>query len=394
MQGFDAVTVAATEAPAEDSPVRLAYVPALDGLRGIAILLVMVWHTGVPFLKGGYIGVDIFFVLSGFLITALLLQEYDHSGRISIRRFYLRRALRLLPAYLVMLAVFCAVSFAVLNANEAKSNMFDALIALGYLSNWVMAFSIRSMDFLGHTWSLAIEEQFYLMWPLLLIALLRLSTKRYQIVVAVILLAMLALGLRVSFYLDGAAFGRINNGLDTRSDGLMIGCSGGIIWASGFLHAASGAMVRKFLLFISPLAMAALAVCAMRVRLGDPRMILWGVILVELLVLVIILDVLMNPRSIVGKVLAMKWLVWIGMISYGLYLWHYPIYRTLANIGFPGLAGYVFCFLVPFAFAALSYYVIEKPVLRTKQRYAQFSRGAPTRTGSGVDRVNAAIRGE
>ena len=377
------MTVAAAEAPTKDIPVRLANVPALDGLRGIAILLVMVWHTGVPFLKGGYIGVDIFFVLSGFLITTLLLQEFDHSGRISIRRFYLRRALRLLPAYLVMLAVFCAVSVAVLSAEEARSNMIDALIALGYLSNWAMAFSIRSMDFLGHTWSLAIEEQFYLLWPLVLIALLRLSTRRYQVVVAAVLLALLAWGLRVALYRDGAGFGRINNGLDTRSDGLMLGCAVGIIWSSGFLHGAVGAMLRNSLVLISPLALAALALCAMRVRLGDPRMILWGAVLVELLVVVIILDVLVNPRSIVARFLAMKWLVWIGMISYGLYLWHYPIYRTLANIGFPGLAGYIFCFLVPFAFAAMSYYVIEKPVLRIKQRYAHFSRGAPTTATSG-----------
>ncbi|MBI5198284.1 MAG: acyltransferase, partial [Nitrospirae bacterium] len=116
------------------------YIPALDGVRGIAILLVLIFHTEVPFLKGGYIGVDIFFVLSGFLITGILIKEFDRKNSVSLKNFYMRRVLRLAPALLILLAVFCLLSVVFFREAQVKSNLIDALIALFYASNWARAF--------------------------------------------------------------------------------------------------------------------------------------------------------------------------------------------------------------------------------------------------------------
>jgi len=164
-------------------PFSLGYRPSLDGLRGVSILAVMSYHLGL--IRGGFLGVDIFFVLSGFLITTLLTDEWIRSGSISFRKFYMRRALRLLPA-LVVLAITCdfaTVIFARLYwppeafVPVVFGMAYASLVALFYVTNWVMI-SGQTLWILGHTWSLSIEEQFYLLWPLILIALPRRNGKR------------------------------------------------------------------------------------------------------------------------------------------------------------------------------------------------------------------------
>ena len=130
---------------------KLGYIPELDGLRGIAIIGVMVFHTKIPFLAGGTIGVNIFFVLSGFLITVLLVQEFDKFQSINLKNFYIRRVLRLAPALILMLLVFCLLSFILLSKERAYWNYIDSIISLVYLSNWAKAFSIHPPDFLLHT---------------------------------------------------------------------------------------------------------------------------------------------------------------------------------------------------------------------------------------------------
>ena len=135
----------------------LGYNPGLDGLRGTAILSVMAYHAQTPFFRGGFIGVDIFFVLSGFLISSLLVSEFDRCNAVSLKNFYMRRLLRLAPALIGLLVIFCVASSLFLSAQKANSNYIDSLIALAYLSNWARALSIHPPDFLGHTWSLSIE---------------------------------------------------------------------------------------------------------------------------------------------------------------------------------------------------------------------------------------------
>src|SRR5215469_9346411 len=146
---------------------KLGYVPELNGVRGIAILLVIGNHLPLrnnsthSLLPGGFVGVDLFFALSGFLITTLLLQEFDNTGSISLRKFYLRRALRLGPALVAFLMVFCALSFALYGHAQARGNCLNALIALFYVSNWVRVLTSNQLGLLAHTWSLSVEEQFY-----------------------------------------------------------------------------------------------------------------------------------------------------------------------------------------------------------------------------------------
>ena len=347
---------------------KLGYVPELDGLRGAAILGVMIFHTGAPFMKGGFIGVDIFFVLSGFLITSLLIQEFDGSGSISLKNFYMRRALRLGPALAALLIVYCLASFAVLSEEEANRNYVDALISLAYLSNWARAFSIHAPDVLGHTWSLSIEEQFYMLWPIVLLVLLRISKKRHHIAVITTCIALLSWLFRIHLALNAASLERLYNGLDTRADTLMVGCTIGAVVHSGLVSENAKSSLQKGLVILAPLSMAGLFAFSIFGDSRDPRMYYFGFFIIEVLAAVLILDIVVNSRSIIRKLLVMKWVVWVGSISYGLYLWHYPIFRTIRALGFNGLTVNTVGLPVSFFVAALSYHALERPALKLKKR--------------------------
>lgn len=347
------------------------YSPELDGLRGAAILIVMVFHSDTPLLQGGFIGVDIFFVLSGFLITSLLVKEFDHCGSVSLRNFYARRVLRLAPALLTLLFLYCAASFLLLNATRAHSNYIDSAISLLYVSNWARAFSIHPPDFLGHTWSLSIEEQFYIAWPILLIALLRaLPTRRSAVGVAVFI-AFFVWMIRVYLHADGATPERLYNGLDTRADGLMMGSSLGIAFASGFFDRNSRKrVIAKILSLIAPasaLGLLAFASCTGQAVWRAPYMYHFGFVAIEILTVVVLADLMINQDSVIGRLLRARSLVWIGSISYGLYLWHYPIYRAMFALDFGGLAVVTAGSAITFVVASLSYYLMEAPVLRLKE---------------------------
>lgn len=227
--------VASTTPTVEKMAFQLKQSPALTGLRGGAVLLVMLFHADVPMLRGGYIGVDIFFVLSGFLISSLLIEEFHASGTINIKHFYIRRLLRLAPAVLLLLAIFSLLSFLFLSPERSSRNLIDALIALTYMSNWARAFSIHPPDYLGHTWSLSIEEQFYIFWPLTLVLFLRLSPRLSHVAVLILAIALASAGLRIFLLAEGASFFRLYNGLDTRADALMIGCA-----LAAFFHGGEG----------------------------------------------------------------------------------------------------------------------------------------------------------
>lgn len=169
-------------------------------------------------LQGGYLGVDVFFVLRGFLITTLIVEEFDRAGSVSLKNFYIRRILRLAPALIALLTVYCIVSLVTLSENLARKNYLEALITAAYLSNWARAFSIHPPDFLGHTWSLSIEEQFYMLWPILLLGLLRWIRRRSHVVLIAVALALVAGIERVLLAMAGATSERLYNGLDTRAD--------------------------------------------------------------------------------------------------------------------------------------------------------------------------------
>lgn len=354
------------------STFKLNYSPPLDGLRGIAILSVMLFHADAPFLKGGFLGVDLFFVLSGFLITSLLVAEFDAHGTITLKDFYIRRILRLIPALMLLLLVFCLLSFLLLTSEKANRNYVDALISLAYVSNWARAFSMHPPDYLGHTWSLSIEEQFYILWPIVLLFLLRVSTRRFYIVLIAIATASISWLLRVSLLESGATLERLYNGLDTRADALMAGCAVGTALMSGLLTRKKN---RKNLL-LNLTALVSFGVLCVFLILGDwqsPFLYQFGFSIIELLTVILIIDVLTNPESIMRKFLEIKGLVWVGSISYGLYLWHYPIFRLLFDFNYSWSTVFIIGFPATFAVAAASYYLMEKPILKLKKGFSHLS---------------------
>ena len=276
---------------------QLKYRPELDGLRGAAILSVMAFHAHASFMKGGYIGVDIFFVLSGFLITSLLVSEYDRYGSVSLKNFYMRRVVRLAPALIILLLVFCLDSFLFLSGKKANNNYVDSLISLFYLSNWARAFSLHPPDYLGHTWSLSIEKQFYFVWPILLLNFLRFFNSRKLIVLITISIALLAWMLRVYLQIKGATMERLYNGLDTRADALMVGCAIGVAYSSGMFNKQNFKLIlSRIIVFLSPvsaLILLFLFICAKSDLYGS-YMNQFGFFVVELLTATIVIDVMVK----------------------------------------------------------------------------------------------------
>ncbi|RQX06450.1 acyltransferase family protein, partial [Micromonospora globispora] len=219
---------------------RIAYQPALDGVRALAVAAVLAFHGGVAALPGGFLGVDAFFVLSGFLITSLLLAEHRDAGRIDLVAFWGRRVRRLLPALLLVLVVVLLVSRQLMPGTELGALRWDALAALGYVANWRMA--NRGGDYfaatgspspLQHTWSLGIEEQFYLVWPLLLIVLLAWAARRRRLGVALLVILVGAVGsaLAAALLFAPDAVDRVYYGTDTRAVALLVGAALAVLLA-------------------------------------------------------------------------------------------------------------------------------------------------------------------
>jgi peptidoglycan/LPS O-acetylase OafA/YrhL len=229
------ITAKAVGAP-PDASTRLPYMPGLDGLRAIAVMSVLLYHGDLAWAIGGFLGVEVFFVISGYLITSLLLNEWRERGTIDLRRFWLRRARRLLPALFLVLVVTTLVAVVFL-PDEVASLRGDVVSAFGYVTNWVFIFGEKSYfetigrpSMVGHLWSLAVEEQFYLLWPLLFIGGMKLfGRKRFPVVVvggvvtSVVLMWML--------YTPGSDPSRVYFGTDTRASGILVGCALAFVWA-------------------------------------------------------------------------------------------------------------------------------------------------------------------
>lgn len=350
------------------SSFKLGYIPSLDGLRGISILAVMAFHANPSLATGGFIGVDVFFVLSGFLITTLLLQEWHSTGTVSLKNFYFRRALRLLPALLLLLAACCLYAAFFLSPADALVNYKASLICLFYMANWVQAFyTTATMGLLKHMWSLSVEEQFYFIWPVLLMTLLSLRLKRRWIV-GLVLCGIAAAALHRAMLWDGLqTVVRLYNGLDTRADALLAGCAVGLLAAWDMLPKAvwSRAIVKVC-------AFASLPVLALLTLFGSnqsPYMYLGMFTFVTVATANIVVMVLCEPPRFVLRILESPRLVFLGRISYGLYLWHYPVFKIIEPLPLPPLVHPFFQFTATVVCASLSFYYVEKPFLRLKDRF-------------------------
>lgn len=304
---------------------KLGHRPELDGLRGVAVALVLGIHWWPTWFPGGRIGVDLFFVLSGFLITTLMLED---GGRFSLTRFYERRARRLLPAVAVLLAVFW----------WADGAHWVAL----YAGNWARSAGDLS-PYLGHTWSLAIEEQFYLAWPLVFLALR--TCRRHVAAIALVAFAVGVGAHRVSMVTDYDSL-RLVNGTDMRLDGLAFGCAIAFGWP----------WLRR--LRLETPALVALGYLGW-VVLADASLIRWGYTLVSAAWAVVLLAVLNGAGH---QVLRARGLVWLGVLSYSIYLWHFPITAWLRGGSLyntaPGTT--VLAVVLSFAAAVASYRLVEQ----------------------------------
>ena len=344
---------------------RLGYRPALDGLRGIAIIAVLAVHThhifGWSILKGGNVGVDIFFVLSGFLITALLIEEWQGNGGISLKGFYWRRVLRLVPALLVLLAALYLFADIFFPANEAADTRRSIPVAFFYASDFGLAFFQLRLGALLHTWSLAIEEHFYLIWPLFLLAALKLGATRRRLVVLTLTLAVASAVHRAVLHQLGAPSVRTYYGVDTRADGLLIGCATAMCVCWGFLRAHSLRLsVIPALVIIGALMFAG--------SYSTPFMHLGGFTLLAMATSVVIVWVVLAPSGYLRGFLEYRPLVWVGRISYGLYLWHYPIFKAASVLRLAWPLQLLLAVTATLTVTSLSYYLIERPALKLKTR--------------------------
>ena len=348
------------------------YLSELDGLRGVAIIAVLGFHAGIPWFSGGFIGVDLFFVLSGFLITRLLVAERVAHGKVYLGRFYARRALRIGPALLLLLFGFCLASLVFTEGERMERNLVDAAIALLYVTNWARAFGLHPPDYLAHTWSLSIEEQFYLLWPGLLAITLRSRIRPALLIGLAVGLALASWLVRIWLLDQEADPRRLYNGLDTHASGLMIGCALGAACALD-LHRRLAASTTGTRLVIG-MNLGGLVLFLAILYSGDWRadwMFQIGLLAAELSAALMILTALIAPGSLWNRWLRQRWLRAIGRISYGVYLWHFPVYLVMIRHEFPTIWVATLGTLLTLLAAGASWRWLEQPALRFKHRFSQ-----------------------
>jgi peptidoglycan/LPS O-acetylase OafA/YrhL len=380
---------------------KLGYQPSLDGLRAISVAAVLLYHMDLAWIPGGFLGVEVFFVVSGFLITALLVEERHHTGSVSLRGFWIRRARRLLPALYVLLLVVPAVTL--LFYRDAAGRLGgDVLAALFYVSNWWQILLDESYfaqagrpPVLRHLWSLAVEEQFYIIFPALFIWLLARGGRN---TIRNVLLAV-ALGSAVwmaVLYEPSTDPSRVYYGTDTRLSGLLLGAMLAVVWTPWRSLSEPSRAAGPVLNSAGIGALVLLGWFFTRVNEFDPFVYRGGFLLLDV-VCVALIAVLVHPSASLSKLLALGPLVWIGVRSYSIYLWHWPIFMfTRPELDVPLTGWPLFALRVGLTLGAaeLSYRFVEQPIRhgalgRLKgqwqapdaQERARFRQGALLRVG-------------
>ena len=355
-------------------PVRTdqRYMPGLDGLRALAVLAVIAYHLGVGWAPGGLLGVGVFFTLSGYLITDLLLGRYDNTGQLQLADFWLRRARRLLPALFVMLAVVAAW-VTLLDRGQLAPVRGAVMSSAAYVSNWwlIAQHSSYFARFappmpLGHLWSLAVEEQFYLIWPWLLWLLLRLSRKRHglhpRLAWATLLLALISAAAMAVLYQPGYDPTRAYDGTDTRAFAVLIGASLAFVWPSRLLGDDVTETARWILDGIGAVGLAVIALLIWRTTQYSAFLYRGGMVLLSFGTAMVV-GAAASPASRLGVVLGWRPLRWVGVRSYGIYLWHYPIIvLTTPADGRESILREALQVAAAFGVAALSWRFVEEPI--------------------------------
>jgi peptidoglycan/LPS O-acetylase OafA/YrhL len=383
---------------------QFRHIEALDGLRGIAVAAVLLYHFAPDVAPGGFLGVDLFFVLSGFLITSLLVNEWRGTRRIAFANFWMRRARRLLPALFLILGAIGIYELVVANQVDAHHVASDGLWSAFYMANWhfiasgqsyIQQFLFTEPSPLRHMWSLAIEEQFYLVWPLVVFAAgalaarggatLRGQDRRFRryLVTACIVLGLASFVRMLTLFDPGADPSRIYYGTDSRAFIVLIGAFVGVL-SAGVPTVRVG--IRRFVLIVVGLAGAVALVVAMATLTIDSAFLYrggYGLIGVAM-VLVLVAAAQPGPNLLA---VCFRWrpLVGLGLISYGVYLWHWPIglWVTEDNTPFRGFSLFVVRCVLTLAAALASYHLVEMPIRR----------GALSRLGSTGRALVTAVTG-
>ncbi len=397
------VTTSSAAAPAAHSTgganiSKVPYLPGLDGMRAFAVVAVMLYHANSSWLKGGFIGVEVFFVISGYLITLLLIAEKEKSGAVDLKSFWVRRFRRLLPALFVMMTLL-AVWTALFQRDSLGKLRGDILGGAGYISNWYQIFIgagySAANDFapLRHLWSLAVEEQFYLVWPIVMIVLLRNGSRRIADLAIYLFGAALLVTIVVALlYNSGpinanpenspAAYweigGRFISKADalylstiSRSSGLWLGAAMAMVWRPAAVMRGPLRDKARALDGLAIIGFAFLALFAWKVGFinsdgdnsADPWLFRGGFFVAGIATLLIIAAVT-HRDSLTAKALSGPTLLWIGTRSYGLYLYHWPIYQIVRNTAGTKLRfhEWVLCMVVTGIITEISYRYIETPI--------------------------------
>ncbi|MFL6080051.1 MAG: acyltransferase family protein [Ornithinibacter sp.] len=371
-----AADVASAPSATQVGEGHLARMPGLDGIRAVAVLAVLVFHANPTWLPGGFLGVDVFFTLSGFLITSLLLSELQARGSLRFGRFYQRRAKRLLPALILVLVATSALAVTV--AQDAAARVREDVVASAlYVTNWWYVAhgtpyfeSTGRPPLLQHLWSLAVEEQFYLVWPLLLYGLWRIGRVEAVragaiagVLASTALMAWIAIRDGIPFVTDS---GRVYFGTDTHAMTLLVGAVLATYWTQDGAIAALTTRGRRL---VSGLGLASLAALVAAFRFADP--LSWGLYRSGFLIVAVIIAGVVAAAAVNGtafaRALSMQPLRWLGQRSYGIYLWHWPIFMVLRpgiDLDARGWPVEVARFGLTFLAAQLSYRYVEMPVRR------------------------------
>ena len=389
---------------------EMGYLPGLDGIRALAVLGVLLYHADLVWMQGGFLGVDVFFVLSGFLITSLILEEFDRSGRVDFKRFYLGRARRLLPALVLMLAVV-ATAVAIWYPDAARQLIGDTLASALYVNNWWYILADQSyFEFTGrppllkHLWSLAVEEQFYLVWPLVAFLVMRRMGRRGVLALALVLALLSTVWMTVlsinSGFPELADPSRAYFGTDAHAMGLLIGAGLACAWRPGRLPETlrRGAVITLTTIGV----LALLIIIGFFLWVGEftPWLYQRGGFAVLALVVAVLIATATHPAVPLGRWLGRQPMRYIGQRSYGLYLWHWPIFmvtRPGLDLPFDGVGLFLLRMVLTFGIAELSYRFVEIPIRRGAiDRWIAGWRGAQgadrrRRTRQGLLTVTAAL---